>query len=882
MPFILKHNARVLYFNLKKQTVKKKNLKIILVLLLTISPFYGLTQQINWSEKSEIKKLVKSQYSSFPSYIAFKQNQEISVNELPNWMIKTFNFSTNISFRLLKTETDQLGHQHNRYQQTYKGIPIEDAIWIAHISKNNVYALNGLIYPEIKGVIANNISENEALLKAQDFIGADTYKWELPKEEDHLKWETNNPDATYVPVAELVYISGNGSFEVATYRLAYKFDIYAHQPLYRAYVYVDAASGKIIRENLRIHHVDETGNATTVYSADREIIADSFVGGYRLRDASRGDGVRTFDLNQSTEYGDALDFTDDDNDWDNVNPQLDEYATDAHWATERTYDYYFDIHGRNSIDNTGFPLNSYVHFSINYVNAFWDGSRMTYGDGDGFDIEPLTSLDIAGHEVTHGLTENSAGLIYADESGALNESFSDIFGNAIERFARPDDWDWLLGADIGWTIRSMSNPNDYNCPDTYFGDFWAPLGGGDSGGVHTNSGVQNFWFYLLSEGGTGTNDNGDEYTIEGIGIEAASAIAFRNLTVYLTPSSGFADAREFSIQAANDLFGECSEESIQTANAWYAVGVGMPFTTEVIASFSADETESCEFPFTVNFENESANGDVFLWTFGDGTTSTLENPSHTYLTNGEFTVTLTVEGGICDIDGSDEVTEVNYIKIDDEVACEVDFPATGTGPVQTACNGRLYDSGGPDGFYGNEEDAIMTIAPTGASSVQLIFNMFNVEYDTDCFYDYLNVYDGPSTSATLIGSNCDANMPTVINSSGGALTLEFHSDFSVVGNGFEIDWTCEVIDFTATEEFNSEKITLYPNPSTGFITLTTGSLNTGTIEVSDVTGRLITTLPFASNSTMVDLSATQTKGIYLIKIKNSQGVLVDTKKLVLK
>ena len=138
----------------------------------------------------------------------------------------------------------------------------------------------------------------------------------------------------------------------------------------RAEIYVDANNGEIIRENKLIHHVDEEGTAETVYSGDRTITADSFEGSYRLRDASRGDGVRTFDMNTGTFYGDAVDFTDDDNHWDNYNPQLDEYATDAHWGAEMTYDYFFEIHGRNSIDATGFQLNSYVHFDVWFCKCF--------------------------------------------------------------------------------------------------------------------------------------------------------------------------------------------------------------------------------------------------------------------------------------------------------------------------------------------------------------------------------------------------------------------------------------------------------------------------------------------------------------------------------
>ena len=199
----------------------------------------------------------------------------------------------------------------------------------------------------------------------------------------------------------MVYVSQNYSFDARAYRLAYKFNIYAHEPLSRAEIYADAVTGEILRENEIIHHVDTPGIAHTAYSGERDIIADSFGGTYRLRDLSRGNGVRTFDMNTGTSYGASVDFIDADNDWNNVNPQKDEYATDAHWGAEMTYDYFFDVHSRNSIDNTGFQLNSYVHYGTAYYNAFWDGSRMTYGDGPGGGITPLTSIDIAAHEVTH-------------------------------------------------------------------------------------------------------------------------------------------------------------------------------------------------------------------------------------------------------------------------------------------------------------------------------------------------------------------------------------------------------------------------------------------------------------------------------------------------
>lgn len=784
--------------------------KKILTLIFLVLPLGIFAQKIYQGDEAAARfpnaELVRdSQFSSLPSFIRFRESNQFDIDQYKKWMNDHFKFDPNIGFNLIRTESDELGHVHYRYQQTYFGKLIEDAIWIVHTNNDKVYALNGLIYEQIVTPTAASLSESAALEKAMESVGAETYKWQLSEEEEHLKIETGDSTASFFPKGELVFVSQNYSFDSQTFRLAYKFNIYAHQPVSRAEIYVDAVTGAIIRENEIIHHIDTPGTAHTVYSGDREIIADSFGGTYRLRDLSRGNGVRTYDMNTGTSYGSSVDFTDIDNDWNNINPQKDQYATDAHWGAEMTYDYFLDIHGRNSIDNAGFQLNNYVHYGVNYYNAFWDGSRMTFGDGPGGAITPLTSIDIAGHEVAHGLTTFTAGLIYYAESGALNESFSDIFGASIERFARPDDYNWLLGEDIGTHFRSMSNPNSKGHPDTYFGTYWASLVGGDSGGVHTNSGVQNFWFYLLTEGGTGTNDIGNAYSVSSRGIEASSAIAFRNLTVYLTSSSQYIDARFFSLQAAQDLYGGCSNEVEQTANAWYAVGVGGIYDPTTIASFSTLDTFGCALPFEANFTNSSFNGITYLWDFGDGTTSTEENPTHVYTTAGIYTVTLNADGGAC---GSDELVLASYIEVDTDAECIITLPPDGILGVQRGCDGTIYDSGGPIANYGAGENSQVTIDPLGAVSVNLDFITFSVEAGPGltCNYDDLSIYDGPSIFSPLIGKYCNNNLPSDMTSSGSAITLAFHSDGGLELSGFNIEWSCNPPDDVPETDFivNSE------------------------------------------------------------------------------
>ena len=629
--------------------MKKIAIQLPLLIVAMMTVISGFGQKVYTDQAADRiyagAELVRSsKYSDLPSFIRMKETNRIPVGNYNAWMAEHLELNSNINFEVIRKEDDELGFTHTRMSQTYKGIPIEAATWLSHAKDGVVRSMNGMIFKNITASATASLPESDALEKAKLHVGAELYKWEIPEEEEHIKWESDNPDATHFPKAELVFVGENFAFSADNFRLAYKFDIYAQTPLYRANVYVDAITGEVLGENAIIHHADTPGTAETVYSGSQPIIGDSFAGQFRLRDGTRGLGIRTFDLNQAYGYGGAVDFMDADNDWNNVNPQQDEYAGDAHWGTERTYDYFLDIHGRNSIDDAGFQLNSYVHYGVNYVNAYWDGTRMTYGDGNGAPYTPLVSLDIAGHEIAHGLTNFTANLIYYGESGALNESFSDIFGTAIENFARPGDWDWLLSADIGASFRSLENPNAYGDPDTYFGTNWAPLVGADNGGVHTNSGVQNFWYYLLVTGGAGTNDNGDAYTVGALGFEPASAIAFRNLTVYLTDGSDHPDARFFAIQSAIDLYGECSVEEKETTNAWYAVGVGPEYVSIVEGDFTA--TIGCFPDGEVDFTDASTTAagvlDTWAWDFGDGGTSPDANPTHTFAGTGLFPVELTV------------------------------------------------------------------------------------------------------------------------------------------------------------------------------------------------------------------------------------------------
>jgi Zn-dependent metalloprotease len=252
-------------------------------------------------------------------------------------------------------------------------------------------------------------------------------------------------------------------------------------------------------------------------------------------------------------------------------------VNEAYEGSGATYDFYKDIFQRNSIDGFGMRLDSTVHYGQKYNNAFWNGSQMVYGDGDGELFNRFTiSIDVIGHELTHGVTQNEAALIYRGQSGALNESFSDVFGSLIKQKVlnqTADQADWLIGEGLltskvnGKALRSMKAPGTaYD--DKVLGKDPQPAemkslytGTADNGGVHINSGIPNRAFYLTAT------------AIGGYAWEKAGKIWYIALTERLRPSSNFRSAARVTSLIAGELYGANSSEQKAVQNAWKTVGV---------------------------------------------------------------------------------------------------------------------------------------------------------------------------------------------------------------------------------------------------------------------------------------------------------------------
>ncbi|MBW4890553.1 M4 family metallopeptidase [Mucilaginibacter sp. HMF5004] len=577
--------------------------------------------------------------------------------------------------RLLSQESNvTTGYSYYKWQQTVNGVPVENAQLIQHV-KNGKLTLQRGNWVQDTTRLSNSsasLSPANAIDKALQYINAKTYQWQIPAEEKKIQEIKKNASATYYPKPELVYYSGEGVVDPSNLKLAYKMDIFAHYPFTRQIVFVDAKSGAILGKRDLIIPTDVTGTAQTVYSGTHSITVN-YTGSYPYpstyilnETTTRGNGINTFNMghqgdistyasipqNNSTTFTVASGWGGDV-----------QYCLDAHWGQEQTYDFYKNNFNRNSIDGAGYIINGFVNTDLplnnpgypNSINAFWDGTEMVYGWGGTIGtttVTPLVTLDIIGHEITHGLTAHTSNLAYTGESGALNESFSDMMGTAIEFYGNPGSANWTIGENIGITFRSMANPKAYSQPDTYGGTNWQSTSNSyDNYGVHTNSGVGNKWFYLLSMGGQGTNDLSNSYSVIAIGLAKAQAIAYETFT-HLMSTDQYIDCRTASIAAAATLYGANSLEVIEVTNAWYAVGVGSAYQTQisgtpVVCSTSVYSVNSLPSGATVAWSIPSGAGPVLQLAQNSPSTNQLTiTNQHWYGVTTVLTAVVSVSGSV--------------------------------------------------------------------------------------------------------------------------------------------------------------------------------------------------------------------------------------------
>ncbi|MFI5792395.1 M4 family metallopeptidase [Streptomyces sp. NPDC051677] len=472
---------------------------------------------------------------------------------------------------------DEDGVQHVRYDRTYRRLPVLGGDFVVHLAPDGSYR-----------------SANRAT-RAAISLASITPKLSAPKAADVAvnalrAANLGQPLKQVKAKPQLVVDALHGAPKLAWRTNVVALDSLGN-PVARA-VLTDARTGAQIDAWDTIETA--TGDGKSLYGGTVPLETTLSGSTYQLKDPTRGN-TYTGDAANKTDlciFGICISrapatlFTDADNHWGTgASADRSTAAVDAQYGTDVTWDYYKNVHGRNGIGNDGKGSYNRVHYGNAYNNAFWDDSCfcMTYGDGDGAQLGPLVALDVAGHEMSHGVTSKTAALTYSGESGGLNEATSDIFGSLVEFYAgnSSDVGDYLIGEKIvrsGFgrdALRYMDKPSK----DGNSADYWSSSVGNLD--VHYSSGVANHFAYLLAEGSGAKTINGVTYnsptyngsTVTGIGRDKLGAIWYRALTVYMTSSTNYAGARTATLNAAKDLYGNGSTEYNAVAAAWSAVNV---------------------------------------------------------------------------------------------------------------------------------------------------------------------------------------------------------------------------------------------------------------------------------------------------------------------
>jgi len=482
-----------------------------------------------------------------------------------------------IDFSLERTFQSKDFTIHDRYSQYFKGMKVIGSSVVVHSKNGIVSSITGTLAENLVNLSHKAEINKEIALQ----VAAEMMRLELENKGKQIRGSISPK----IESIELCVIDKNFPKYSKNYVLAYEViqTLHIWNTPTKMVHYINATDGNPIFSLDMILEHNIKGTGTSNYYGAVEFDHDSISPTqYRLMDMSRGQGIFVNDR----KTGDI--FVNSSSDWqyENKNQRA---GIDLIYGSQKFYDMMLEKFNFNSLDNQGFPLVANVNY-FPYANAFWNGKSTTYGGGDCRTFNSMTALDIVGHEYAHGFTQFNSGLIYASESGALNESMSDIFGKALEYYADSTNFSWLIGRkvakNINGIIRSMKDPHRKNHPKLYKGRHWSPR---DSD-VHTNSSVMNHWFYLLVEGENGKNEIGVEYDVKSIGLNNALDIAFMLNTAYLTPTSNYDNAYEYSKIIANELYGENSDEYNSVIEAWKAVGI--PYVN--------NEEEKLKFNFAIN------------------------------------------------------------------------------------------------------------------------------------------------------------------------------------------------------------------------------------------------------------------------------------------
>lgn len=599
-------------------------MKKIIIYFLLVSIYFNSTINAQVLNKSIIDKVDIEN-----GYYYFNQEKNLTLNDFLNNK-SILGLSELDGFIEYNHEKDNIGYIRNRYFQSYNGVKIEKSMFIVTSnSKGKLLYGKGFIVKNLNLSTTPAIRPEEAISTAIKEVNAKVYIWESSKYEKSIKKETNKPDATYYPKAQLVIAKTDLTLDnnQNNFKLCYSIPVISLIPQESYTVYIDALTGTLIRkedgnnyepvsksnlgkteETLLKEKADffynekkdesnnqETNSQKNIQSCDGSCIQGdaNLLYGYGSQNIWTSEATHLllcdyhlkntcnaylYVVQMSSSF--EVEYWDGTNNWTDNG---DKEGTTTLWCLQQAYDFFrlTPFYSRNSYDGNG----SQVKVITNSIETYWDRTNDNIKVNSGEE-----GLDVIAHEYTHGIIHTSmggSGLGNSGEEGALNESFGDIFGTMVEFYTMTGDY--MFGEDVyPFTCglqRSLSNPKELCEPDTYLGTNWytvtncSPNSSNDNCGIHTNCGVMDYWFYLLSEGGSfyiDDNPYNPEYCVQKIGRDKAAQICYLNMTT-LSSGATYTNARAGSIQAAIDLFGANSNEVAQVTNAWFAVGVGAAY-----------------------------------------------------------------------------------------------------------------------------------------------------------------------------------------------------------------------------------------------------------------------------------------------------------------
>ncbi|TCR17337.1 M4 family metallopeptidase [Streptomyces sp. BK205] len=664
---------------------------------------------------------------------------------------------------------DNDGTLHTRYERTYDGVPVLGGDLVVHTPPASLAA----------GTVSTTFNNNRRTVSVKSTTATFSKAAAQTKALRTAKaLKAENPAAQS---ARKVIWAGSGTPKLAWETVVSGFQDDGTPS--KLHVITDATTGA----ELSRYEGVETGTGNSQYSGTVPLSTTLSGSTYQLYDTTRG-GHKTYSLNNGTSGTGTL-MTDADDTWGTGSGSNTQTAgVDAHYGAQETWDFYKNTFGRSGIKNDGVAAYSRVHYSSSYVNAFWDDDCfcMTYGDGSG-GTHALTSLDVAGHEMSHGVTSNTAGLNYTGESGGLNEATSDIFGTGVEFYANnsTDVGDYLIGEKIdingnGTPLRYMDKPSkDGSSADSWY----SGVGNLD---VHYSSGPANHMFYLLSEGSGTKTINGVTYTsttsdgvaVAGIGRAAALQIWYKALTTYMTSSTNYAGARTAALNAAAALYGTSSTQYAGVGNAFAGINVGSHITvpstgvtvtnpgsqtstvgTAVSLQISASSTNSGSLSYAATglpagLSISSSTGAITGTPTTAGTSSTTVTVTDSTGATGtaSFTWTVNAAGG-----GSCTSTQL----LGNQGFESGNTTWTASSGVITNASGEAARTGSYkawlDGYGSTHTDTLSqsVTVPSGCTGTTFTFYLHidTAETTTSTQYDKLTVTAGSTTLATYSNLN---------------------------------------------------------------------------------------------------------------------------------